>query len=55
MLKEYNLRYRKSRPGDVLKEYYLKELTNRVKDLPEHLKCFSSGLELFTKIKEENS
>jgi hypothetical protein len=54
MLKEYNLRYRKSRPGDVVKEYYLKEIIKRTEDLPEHLKCFSSGIEIFNKIKLKN-
>jgi len=46
MLKEYNIRYRKSRPNEVLKPYYLEELIKRVEDEPTHLRSFSKFLEL---------
>lgn len=37
MLSEKNIRYSKSNPGDVMKEYYLNELRKRTLDTPGHL------------------
>jgi hypothetical protein len=51
MLNEYNIRYRKSRPNEVLKRYYLKELIKRVQDEPTHLQSFSKFLSLLEMIK----
>jgi hypothetical protein len=51
MLEEQNIRYRKSRPNEVLKEYYLTELINRVADAPTHLQSFSKFLSLLETIK----
>jgi hypothetical protein len=48
MLSEYNIRYRKSRPNEVLKLYYLEELIKRVQDNNQHLQSFSK---FFTLIK----
>ena len=53
MLKEYNIRYRKSKPGDVLKEYYLKELINRTNDNDDHLLSLSRCFNLFRTIKNK--
>lgn len=53
MLKEHNLRYRKSKPGEVLKQYYLDELIKRVEDTPAHLNSFSKCLELLLSIKNK--
>lgn len=52
MLNEYNIRYRKSRPNEVLKEYYLEELIKRVQDKSEHLQSFSKFLELVKAIQK---
>jgi hypothetical protein len=51
MLNEYNIRYRKSRPNEVLKRYYLKELIKRVQDEPTHLQSFAKFLSLLEMIK----
>lgn len=51
MLNEYNIRYRKSRPNEVLKRYYLEELIKRVQDEPTHLQSFSKFLSLLEMIK----
>lgn len=53
MFKEYNIRYRKSRPKEVIKDYYFQELVKRITDSPTHLKSFSSFLNLFNRIKSE--
>ncbi len=53
MFKEYNIRYRKSRPKEVIKEYYFLELVKRVKNLPDHLKSLSTFIHLFERIKSE--
>ncbi|MFK7949496.1 MAG: hypothetical protein AB8G11_18025 [Saprospiraceae bacterium] len=53
MLNEYNIRYRKSRPNEVLKPYYLEELMKRVEDEPTHLESFSKFLELVKVIEEK--
>lgn len=53
MLKEYNVRYRKSRPKEVLEKHYFDELMKRVKDSPSHLKSFSNCIEIFQRIKSE--
>jgi hypothetical protein len=52
MLEEQNIRYRKSRPNEVLKEYYLTELINRVADAPTHLQSFSKFFQLVEIIQE---
>ncbi|MDO7172787.1 hypothetical protein [Mariniflexile sp. AS56] len=58
MLKEYNIKYRKSNPGEVLKDYYLKELINRTNDKGEHLKslfhCFNIFIAIKNKITRDN-
>jgi CRISPR/Cas system CSM-associated protein Csm2 small subunit len=51
MLNEYNIRYRKSRPNEVLKRYYLEELIKRVQDEPTHLQSFAKFLSLLEMIK----
>ena len=53
MLKEHNIRYRKSRPKEVLKKYYLDEITKRISDNPDHLNSFSKCLRLFQYIKSK--
>jgi hypothetical protein len=37
MLLEKRIRYSKKNPSDVMQEYYLNELKNRLRDTPEHL------------------
>lgn len=44
MLREYNIRYRKARPKEVLKENYFNELLKRVKDT-EDLRSFFGFVE----------
>ena len=53
MLKEHNLRYRKSRPNVVLEKYYFDELLSRVEDTPIHLQSFSESIKLLKRIKSE--
>lgn len=50
MLKEYNVRYSKSRPRDVLTEPYFNEMQRRINE-SSHLVTFQSLIELFTEIK----
>lgn len=42
MLKEYNIRYKKSRPEVVLEKSYFEELQKRVAETPNHLKSLQS-------------
>ncbi len=53
MLKEYNIRYRKSRPKEVIEEYYFRELVKRTNNSPKHLKSLSAFIHLFRRIKSE--
>lgn len=53
MLNEYNIRYRKSRPNEVLKPYYLEELIKRVEDESTHLQSFSKFLKLVKVIQDK--
>ena len=53
MLKEYNIKYRKSRPKEVLEEKYFNELLKRIEDLPDHLKSFAVFVELCTAIRHK--
>lgn len=53
MLKEYNVRYRKSKPGDVLEDYYLEELINRTNDNKAHLLSLSHCFNVLKKIKSK--
>jgi len=53
MLKEYNIRYRKSRPKEVLEQSYSNELIKRVDELPEQLNSFSDCINLFERIRLE--
>jgi len=53
MFKEYNIRYRKSRPKEVIKDYYFQELVKRVNHLPDHLKSLTYFIDLFNRIKSE--
>lgn len=52
MLKEYNIRYSKSRPNEVIKRSYLEEITNRIEDT-NHLKSFSYFLDVCEEIRSE--
>lgn len=53
MLAEQNVRYRKSRPKEVLERYYFDELVKRVEDLPSHLQSFSNCLQILQTIKSK--
>ncbi len=48
-----NIVYTKKRPGEVLKEYYLKEVLNRFLDQPEHLKSFGDFIRFCQAVKQE--
>lgn len=53
MLKEYNVRYRKSKPGDILEDYYLEELINRTNENKDHLLSLSHCFNVLKKIKSK--
>lgn len=53
MLKEHDIRYRKSRPKEVTEKYYFEELVKRVQNFPDHLKSLSSFINLFNRINAE--
>lgn len=53
MLKEYNIRYRKNNPGEVLKKYYFEELVKRVNENPAHLNSFSKFINLIDNISQK--
>ena len=45
MLLEKNIKYSKTRPNDVTREYYLQELQKRILEKPEHLSTLRVFLE----------
>lgn len=51
MLKEYNIRYSKSRPKDTLLETYYQEIIKRVEDAPTHLQSFSTFRSFIAELK----
>jgi len=53
MFKEYNIRYTKSNPKEVMKPTYFNEIKKRVQDEPTHLNSFSDFLTLLEEIKEK--
>ncbi len=53
MLKEYRVKYRKSRPKEVLKRTYFDELLKRVSESPRDLQSFSNFLALCGEIKHK--
>lgn len=53
MLKEYNVRYRKSKPGDILKDYYLEELISRTNENEDHLLSLSYCFDVLKEIKSK--
>jgi len=48
MLKEHNLRYRKSRPNAVLEKHYFDELLSRIEDIPERI--YQNIFKVFQKV-----
>ncbi len=51
MLKEYNIRYTKSRPKEVVEVTYFDEMRKRVENEPTHLNSFSNFLSIIEEIK----
>jgi hypothetical protein len=47
-----NIVYTKDKPRDAQKEYYLKELINRIRDRPDQLKTFQALVEFCDMIKD---
>ncbi len=53
MLLEQNVRYRKSRPKEVLERYYFDELVRRTEESPTHLKSLSKCLQILQTLKSK--
>ncbi len=51
LLKEKKTRYSKTNPGDVLKEYYLKQLLTRIESETSHLPSFQKFIQFCKMIK----
>ena len=46
-----NISYSEKRPGDVMEQFYLKELLKRIEDKPEHLPTFKEFIQFCNMIK----
>ena len=51
MFKEHYITYRKSNPKNILKEHYLKELQQRIRKTPNHLKSLQKFFDFCNKLK----
>lgn len=53
MLKEYRIKYKKSRPNEVLVKTYFEQLQKRIMETPTHLKSLQAFFELCDEIRSK--